>query len=54
MFKVIRESNIGTWDEPHYWGAVMKECETKEEAREWINKQPRWMQSELSIEEGEE
>lgn len=52
MVKVIRTVDIGEIDKPHYWGAVMKECNTKEEAIDWINLQPSWMLKELSIEEG--
>lgn len=51
MVQVIRTVDIGDWESPHPWKAVMFETESKDKAIEWINKQQSWLRRELSIEE---
>lgn len=53
MIQVIRTVDIGDWENPHPWKAIMFECDTNEEAIEWINKQSTWLQRELSLEDEE-
>jgi hypothetical protein len=51
MFQVVRLTNIGTWTEPYWWGLVLYKCKTKDEALQYIQTQPNWLQRECKIEE---
>lgn len=51
MIQVIRTVDIGDINDPHPWQAIMYKCDTKEQAIEWIDRQPSWLKRELSWEE---